>query len=109
VTPPYLGLEPVAFSSDGEHLLANLTAPGTSEAWVIDLGAKHPVARSLTQPGVATSGNAISRNGRTILLTDGYSSPSTDNFASQAVATVPWGGGAATILANRSAFASWNR
>jgi hypothetical protein len=54
------------------------------------------------------TGDAISRNGETILLTDGSGSLSNDDFAGQTVVWVPWVGGAATTLAAHAAFASWN-
>jgi Tol biopolymer transport system component len=105
----FTGLEPIAISKDGEHLLANLNAPDTSEAWVINLDAAHPVPRELGAPGMATVGNAISRDGSMILLTDGYGSPADADATSQSVDAVQWNGATSTVLARRGAFASWTR
>jgi hypothetical protein len=105
----FSGLEPVAFSKNGEHLLANLNAPNTSQAWVINLAAAHPLPRDLGPAGTATVGNAISRDGMTILLTDGYGNPATADFSTQSVESVTWSSGRITVLARHSAFASWNR
>jgi hypothetical protein len=101
LTAPFYGLEPIAFSADGKHLLANLVGDDATEAWSVDLGASPAVARDLTS-GTTTIGNAISRDGSEVLLTEGASS-------GQSVAVVPWTGGAATTLAAHGAFASWNR
>jgi Tol biopolymer transport system component len=105
----FTGLEPIAISKDGEHLLANLNAPDTSEAWVLNLGAARPLPRDLSAPGIATVGNAISHDGSTILLTDGYGSPADADAAAQSVEAVQWNGVKWTVLARRGAFASWTR
>jgi hypothetical protein len=105
----FSGLEPIAFSKNGEHLLANLNAPDTSEAWVINLGAHDPMPRALGGAGAATVGNAISRDGMTVLLTDGYGNPADGDFSSQSVDSVAWSSGKTVVLARHSAFASWNR
>jgi hypothetical protein len=109
VSPPFSGLEPIAFSKNGTHLLANMNAPDSAEAWGIDLGGRHAVAHDLSTPGVATIGNAISRSGQTVLVTDGYGSTSDGDLSSQSVAAVPWTGGLPTVLALHAAFASWTR
>jgi Tol biopolymer transport system component len=109
VAAPFYGFEPVAFSANGRHLLANLVGNGVTEAWTIDLGTKPPTARQLGASGATTIGNAISRDGGTILLTESASSPSGDDFSGESVAVVPWSGGTTTTLVMHAAFASWDR
>jgi hypothetical protein len=109
VSAPFFGLEPVAVSADGQHLLANLVGNGITEAWIVDLAAKPPGVRELGVPGSTTIGNAISRNGGTILLTEGLGSLSGSDFTGQSIASVPWSGGTPTTLAVHAAFASWDR
>jgi Tol biopolymer transport system component len=104
LTPPFYGLEPIAFSANGKHLLANLVGDNATEAWTVDLTSAPAVAHDLGLPGTTTIGNSISRDGSTILLTEDSGNP-TD----QAVAMIPWAGGTATTLAAHGAFASWNR
>jgi dipeptidyl aminopeptidase/acylaminoacyl peptidase len=101
LSAPFYGLEPIAFSADGKHLLANLVGDNATQAWTVDLSAVPAAAHELG--GTTTIGNAISRDGAVVLLTQG------DSSASQSVAMVPWSGGAATTLAAHGAFASWNR
>lgn len=109
VSAPFFGLEPVAVSADGQHLLANLVGNGITEAWIVDLAAKPPGVRELGVAGSTTIGNAISRNGGTILLTEGLGSLSGSDFTGQSIASVPWSGGTPTTLAVHAAFASWDR
>lgn len=104
LTAPFYGLEPIAFSASGKHLLANLVGDNATEAWTVDLTTTPAVAHELGVPGTTTIGNAISRDGSEILLTEGSGSP-TDQW----VATIPWAGDTETTLAAHSAFASWNR
>ena len=108
VSAPFYGLEPVAISADGKHLLANLVGNGTTEAWAVDLGANPPVARALGPAGVTTIGNAISRDGLVVLLTGGSSATPSD-LTAQSVEIEPWAGGTPTQLAAHAAFASWDR
>ena len=106
LSAPFYGLEPVAISANGKHLLANLVGDNQTEAWTVDLSAKPVAARDLGGTGLTTIGNAISRDGSSILLTEDSGS---SNTTSQSVAMVPWSGGSATTLAAHGAFASWNR
>jgi hypothetical protein len=101
---PFYGLEPVALSANGEHLLANLVGDNATEAWSVDLTTTPAVARDVGTPGSTTLGNAISRDGNSILLTEGSSS-----LAGDSVAAIPWAGGVAATLAMHGAFASWDR
>ncbi|HEX2704003.1 MAG TPA: hypothetical protein VHM72_11310 [Solirubrobacteraceae bacterium] len=108
ITAPFYGLQPVAISADGAHLLANLIGNGTTETWALSLGAKPSVVWELGSPDSPMTGNAISRDGKMILLTEGSGSLSNDDFAGQTVVWVPWIGGAQTTLAAHAAFASWD-
>jgi len=108
ISAPFSGLEPIAFSQNGKHLLANLIGQNTAQAWVVDLSTKHVVARELGAPGAVTIGNAISADGKRILLTNGYSSLSDDDFSGLSVEAVPWSGVSSKLLAAHGAFASWS-
>jgi hypothetical protein len=108
ISAPFYGLEPVAISANGSHLLANLVGNGATETWEVSLGAKPTIVLELGSTDSPMTGDAISRNGETVLLTDGSGSLSNDDFAGQTVVWVPWVGGAATTLAAHAAFASWN-
>ena len=66
------------------------------------------VARELGAPGAVTIGNAISADGKRILLTNGYSSLSDDDFSGLSVEAVPWSGVSSKLLAAHGAFASWS-
>ncbi|MGD0198557.1 MAG: hypothetical protein ABSC56_11725 [Solirubrobacteraceae bacterium] len=103
------GLEPVAVSADGQHLLANLVGDNTSQAWCIDL-ADYPISeRAIGSATTTTIGNAISRGGTEVLVTEGAGTLSGDDFSQGTVDVVPWAGGSTTTLAQHSAFASWDR
>jgi Tol biopolymer transport system component len=109
VSAPFYGLEPVAVSANGKHLLANLVGNGATEAWTVALTGKPAAAHELGASGSTTIGNAISRDGGTVLLTEGSGSLSGNDFADQSVASVSWYGGTLTTLALHAAFASWDR
>ena len=98
------GLTPVAFSSSGTHLLANFVGQSTTEAYVLDLSTPKAPPRDLTGAGNGTIGDAISRSGDVILVTQGK----TENQAADSIETVPWNGGKATVIAAHGAYASWN-
>jgi hypothetical protein len=108
ISAPFYGLEPVAISANGSHLLANLVGNGATETWSVSLGAKPTIVSELGSPAAPVTGNAISRNGETILVTEGSGSLSSDDFSGQTVVWVPWVGGTATTLAAHAAFASWD-
>lgn len=109
VSAPFDGLEPIAFSQDGKHLLANLVGADTSEAWTVDLGSSPAQVHQLGAAGATTIGNAISRDGNAVLLTVGSEKLSSDDFEGQSIAVAPWSGGLATTVVAHGAFASWNR
>jgi len=104
-----LGLTPVpgGFSANGKHLLANYVGPPGSnhtEAFTVDLSGRKPVIHDLTGQSDGTIGNAMSADGRTILVTKG----TTDNLSALSIETVPWGGGKPTTVISQGAYASWN-
>jgi Tol biopolymer transport system component len=102
------GLTPVGISANGKHLLANFVGPEGSdrdEAYVIDLsGAKPSAPRDLTGGGNGNIGDAISADGRTILLTKGTAGTVTP----LSVETIPWAGGKPTAVVAAGAYASWD-
>jgi len=102
------GLTPIAFSASGKHLLANFIGPqgsGHAEAYVVDLsGPKPPTARDLTGEGNGNIGDAISSDGRTVLLTKGVA----NNLAPLSIETIPWSGGKPTAVVAAGAYASWD-
>ena len=102
------GLTPIAFSANGKHLLANFVGPQGSdhaEAYAVTLaGAKAAAPRDLTGGGNGNIGDAISDDGKTVLLTKGLAS----NLAPLSIETVPWTGGKPTAVVAQGAYASWN-
>jgi Tol biopolymer transport system component len=102
------GLTPIAFSANGKHLLANLVGQDPqdhTEAYTIDLTGSKVLWRDLTGDGNGNIGDAISADGKTILLTKGM----TANLAPLSIETVPWSGGKPTKVVAQGAYASWNR
>lgn len=100
------GLAPIAVSSNG-HLLANLigTTQDRAEAFVFDLTQPKRNPRDLTGQGLGTDStiaDAISVNGKTILLTKGTTP------ATQSIETESWTGGKPTVVVAHGAYASWN-
>jgi len=99
VGPLDSGLVPVAFSADGEHLLADYQGTDTSETWTVDLSGPTAVARQLV-PGESVP-NAISRDGTRVLVSLGFEG------APLSLEEIPWGGGTATVLAPHGFGGSW--
>jgi len=97
------GLTPIAFSADGEHLLAELVGVNHNEAYVLDLSRPQPALRDLTGQGNGTIPDAISLTGQLVLLTTG-----TSNQASHSVEWVSWKGGKPTVIVKDGAYASWD-
>ena len=99
------GLTPIAFSANGKHLLANFVGPQGSnhaEAFAVDLSGRKPAWRDLTGQGNGYIGDAISSDGKTILLTKGTAE------APVSIETIPWAGGTPTTVAAAGAYASWD-
>ena len=102
------GLTPIALSSNGQHLLANLVGQNLNwhEAYVLDLAHPKTEPRDLTgQNNGTTTGDAISNNGSLILATKGNSS----DQAGLSIEEIKWNGGKPTVLAKAGAYASWNK
>ncbi len=109
LSAPWTGLEPVAVSADGKHLLANLVGTNDSQAWCVDLSTNPVSEHALGAAGTVTIGNAISRDGREVLITEGSGTLAGDDFSKSTVAVEPWNGGLALTVAQHGAFASWDR
>jgi Tol biopolymer transport system component len=104
IAPPLTGLTPVAVSSNGEHVIANLVGTNSAEVWTINIQGRRATTAELGGNAMPTLGTAVSRDGTTILLTSGYGTPSALSIESE-----PWSGGATNVLAQHGAYASWNR
>jgi hypothetical protein len=104
----YTGLTPIALSSNGQHVLANLVGPNLNwhEAYVVDLSKPKSAPRDLTgQNNGNTTGDAISTNGALVLATKGNSA----DQAALSIEEIPWNGGKPVVVAKTGAYASWNR
>ncbi len=108
VGPKVEGLTPIAFSANGKHLLANFVGPQGSdqaEAYAVDLSRPKAAApRDLSGQHNGNIGDAISTDGKTILLTKGVA----DKLAPLSVETIPWAGGTPTAVVAQGAYASWD-
>jgi WD40 repeat protein len=105
VQPQDEGLTPVACSSNGLHLLANYVGPpgsNATEAYAGDLG-PHGKWRPVNSQG-GYIGDAISKNGKTLLVTKGTAS----DLGALSIETYPWAGGKPTTIVGQGAYASWN-
>lgn len=100
VDPLASGLEPLAFSANGEHLLCGFSGTDQSSSWAVTLGGKEVVARQILNEFSAP--DAISRDGSRVLLTKGFEGEPTS------VVSAPWGGGKPAVLVAHGANASWN-
>lgn len=102
--PPFLlaGLVPLAWSADGERLLAQYTGQDTRDAWRVD--AASGAAADATGGFDGIVGWGLARDGRAILATTGaFDNPAGD------VVSVAWDGGARTVLARGATQPSWSR
>jgi hypothetical protein len=95
------GLTATSWSSDGTRLLAEYGGQDTSEAWTVDLRSGR--ARDLTGRFDGVIGAALSADGTTVLVQRGYF----DDPRHQSVATIPFRGGGATVLAPHGSAPSW--
>jgi hypothetical protein len=105
---PGSGLVPLGFSADGSRLLAG-TQHG-SEAWVVRVDSR--IAHRLTDRGHPVAGRGMSADGSKVLVEEG-SRQMLHSFlegrpARQRLSTIPFSGGAATVLVTRASQASWN-
>lgn len=104
VSPMAEGLIPLGFSADGDRLLLAYKGEDASEAWTIQFPAG--VAKQLTVGGQSVMPSAISRDGRSVLVTaGGFLGPPTR----QTIELVPFGGGRARVLVRDAEEPSWNR
>ncbi|HXB15881.1 MAG TPA: hypothetical protein VNV44_09080 [Solirubrobacteraceae bacterium] len=97
------GLIPLGFSRDGSRLLAESVGQDTSEAWTVSVRSRR--ARPVRVKGKPVVGAAISTDGSRLLVAEGgLEGPAEgDN-----VITVPFSGGAPTLLVAHAAQPSWN-
>jgi Tol biopolymer transport system component len=98
------GLEPIAVSGDGRHLLAEFIGEDTSEAFAVDLVTHKK--RELKVAGQPVPGWGISRDGTRVLVDiGGFENPASDGT----VETVPFSGGNPTVLVRHAGNPSWNQ
>lgn len=95
------GLTATDWSADGSRLLAEYGGQDTSEAWTVDVASGR--ARDLTGRFDGVIGYGLSADGRTVLVQRGYF----DEPRKQSVATIPFGGGRATVLVRHGSAPSW--
>ena len=104
VSPLVVGLVPLAFSANGNRLLTRFEGQDTDETWTIQFPSGR--ARELTIGGQSIQAGGLSRNGRTVLVGfGGFEGPPSHGT----VATLPFGGGHATVLVKHASEPSWNR
>jgi Tol biopolymer transport system component len=97
------GLVPLAFSSSGGRLLAELEGQDTSGAYTVNVASGR--ARGVTVHGRMVQAAGISSDGSTLLLDAGsFEQPPSHGR----IVTVPFAGGHATVLVAHGAQASWN-
>jgi Tol biopolymer transport system component len=104
VDPLSQGLVPLAFSADGNRLLAEFEGEDNSEAYAVNVVSGH--ARIVTVHGQSVLGAGISASGNTLLVDQGaFEQPPSHAH----VVAVPFaGGGGAKVLVANGSQASWN-
>lgn len=97
------GLVPLGFSSDGTRLLTEFVGQDTSEAWTVEVPSGK--ARAVRVKGLPVVGGGISADGSRLLVYEGgiEGPASGDN-----VVSLPFSGGAPTLLVAHAAQPSWN-
>ncbi len=97
------GLVPLAFSANGNRLLAQFEGEDNIDAYAVNVLSGH--ARAVTVHGRAVVGAGISASGSTLLVDENvlFQPPSKAR-----VATVPFAGGSSHVLVAHGAQASWN-
>jgi hypothetical protein len=97
------GLIPLEFSATATRLLAEFEGEDTSEAFAVNVA--NGRARAVHIGRQEVQGAGISRDGSTLLLDTGsFEQPPSHGR----IVTVPWAGGAPTVLVANGAQASWN-
>ncbi|MGB7588827.1 MAG: hypothetical protein WBM00_08980 [Solirubrobacterales bacterium] len=104
VDPLLLGLFPTDWSANGTRLLAEFEGQDTSYAVTVDprTGAQRPLTKAREQGLVGT---ALSGDGQTILATTGGFEPGPGHD----VISIPYAGGAKTVLARNAFEPDWSR
>jgi hypothetical protein len=98
------GLVPIAFSANGNRLLARYEGLDTSQTWAIAIGAVW--TQQLKVGGESVNAGGISRDGAMVLVDrGGYLSPPEQGV----VEMVPFYGGRPTVLVPHGTDPSWNR
>jgi hypothetical protein len=98
------GLVPLAFSGNGDRLLAEFEGEDNSEAYAVNVLSGQ--ARRVTVKGQAVQGAGISSDGGTLLIDAGaFEQPPSHG----AIATIPFGGGRPHVLVAHGSQGSWNR
>jgi Tol biopolymer transport system component len=102
---PFLltGLQPMAWSADGVHMLAEFGGQDTSYAETVDPATGRATVVGRVADGIV--GFRLSRDGGTILgATGGYDPPGRHD-----VVTIPYAGGPPTVLVKRANDPDWTR
>jgi hypothetical protein len=104
VDPLSQGLVPLAFSANGNRLLAEFEGEDNSEAYAVNVVSGH--TRAVTVHGQAVQGAGISADGSTLLVEQGaFEQPSSHGR----IVAVPFTGGRPKVLIAHASQASWNR
>lgn len=94
-------------SASGARLLADFYSPYSRsplvDVWTLNLAARHPRAQVLRQPGAHLVGDAVARNGKTVLVT-----AIPDSGKPEQVESLPWNGGSPRVLAPAASEPTWN-
>jgi Tol biopolymer transport system component len=97
------GLVPLAFSADGDRLLAEFEGEDNSEAYAVNVASGR--ARSVNVHGSSVQGAGISSDGSTLLIDEDAFEQAPSNGR---VATIPFAGGPSKVLVAHGSQASWN-
>jgi hypothetical protein len=102
--PPFLlsGLSAVAWSSNGQRLLAEFSGQDTSYAETVN--PKTGTVRRVGKPSQGFVGWGLSHNGHLILATTGGPEPT----SRANVVAIPYGAGKPRVLVHHAWWANWN-
>lgn len=98
------GLVPVAWSEDGESLLAALSNEFGGPPYAVEL--ETGAIRQLGEFGFYATSAGLSRDGRHVLMLEGGLPETGDRLG---LVIVPFGGGPGKLVATGAGWASWNR
>jgi hypothetical protein len=96
------GLVPIGFSANGRRLLSEFEGQDTSEAWTVTVASGR--ARRLTSHRRSVIAAGLSSDGGTVLVDEGFFEEPASNGR---IATLPFAGGAATVLVSHGSQGSW--